>query len=125
MDMQNIAKFKQTDVASWILRIGLAFVFLYAAISGIQSPQEWVGYLPTFMTKFMAATTLLRFFEVYEFALALWLISGFYLRYAALLTALTLGGIVVTNPGQLIITFRDVGLACTALALAVMSKSGK
>lgn len=125
MGLQRMTKITQADLALWLLRIGLAFVFLYAAISGFQDPAAWVGYLPNFMTKFLAPTTLLHFFELYEFALALWLLSGWYLRYAALLTALTLGGIVVTNPGQLLITFRDVGLLFMALALALTSKSGK
>lgn len=108
-------------LAGWLLRLGLAFVFLYAAISAFRHPYEWVGYLPTFFAKSFAATTVLRAFEVVEILLAIWLLSGRYLRYAGLLAAAMLVGIVVLNPTQLIITFRDVGLALTALALAALA----
>jgi uncharacterized membrane protein YphA (DoxX/SURF4 family) len=110
------------NIASWLLRIGLATVFLYAGISSLQHPLEWVGFLPTFMTKAVAATTLIKVFAIYELGLAAWLISGKFLRYGALLCALTLAGIVVTNPSQLITTFRDIGLAFMALALFFVEK---
>ena len=115
-------KFEKINLTSWLLRIGLAFVFVYAGVASLQHPVEWIGYLPAFMTKIIATTTLIKFFAVYELALAVWLLSGKYLRYAGLLTALTLLGIVATNPTQLIITFRDVGLACMALALVFQAE---
>lgn len=106
-----------TNVTSWLLRLGLAAVFLYAGISSLQHPLEWVGFLPTFLTKAVAATTLIKVFAIYELVLAIWLISGKLLKYSALLCALTLAVIVITNPSQLITTFRDMGLAFMALAL--------
>lgn len=108
-------------IASWILRIGLAAVFLYASISSLQHPLEWVGFLPNFLTKTISATTLLKIFAVYELALAVWLLSGKLLKYSALICALTLAGIVVVNPSQLITTFRDIGLVFMAVALFFMA----
>jgi uncharacterized membrane protein YphA (DoxX/SURF4 family) len=110
------------NIASWLLRIGLAAVFLYAGISSLQHPLEWIGFLPTFMTKVVAATTPIKVFAIYELVLSIWLLSGKYLKYCALLCALTLTGIVVTNMSQLITTFRDVGLAFMALALFFVEK---
>ena len=104
-------------IVALLLRLGLALVFLYAAISSLQHPLEWEGFLPNFLTKSLSADTLVRFFSIYELALVVWLASGKYLRYCALLCTLTLFGIVVTNPSQLITTFRDVGLAFMSLAL--------
>ena len=63
---------------------------------------------------------LLRFFSVVEILLSVWLLSGKYARYAALLSAVMLGGIVLAQPGDLLITFRDIGLMFMALALASM-----
>lgn len=100
-----------------MLRLGLAAVFLYAGISSLQHPLEWVGFLPAFLTKAVAATTLLKAIAIYELGLVVWLISGKFLKYCALLCALTLAGIVISNPSQLITTFRDIGLAFMALAL--------
>jgi|SRR5579884_1242913 len=105
------------QVATWLLRAGLSVVFLYAAISSLMHPLEWVGFLPDFLTKIIAATTLLKIFAVYELALALLLLTGKFLRYCALISAITLAGIVIVNPSQLITTFRDIGLAFMALAL--------
>lgn len=116
-------KLEKLNLAPWLLRAGLAFVFAYAGVASLQHPLEWIGYLPAFMTQHVAATTLIKFFAVYELALAAWLLSGKYLRYAGLLAGLTLLGIVVTDSSQFIVTFRDVGLACMALALAAESKS--
>jgi hypothetical protein len=106
-----------SQITSWLLRVGLALVFLYAGVSSLQHPLDWVGFLPTFMTRTIAATTLIKIFAIYELVLVAWLISGKYVKYCALLCAFTLTGIVVTNTGQLITTFRDVGLAFMALGL--------
>jgi uncharacterized membrane protein YphA (DoxX/SURF4 family) len=109
-------------IAAWLLRGGLVAVFLYAGVSSLQHPLEWVGFLPHFLIAHAPAATLIRVFAIYELALTLWLATGRYLRYSALLCTLTLVGIVITNPSQLITTFRDVGLACMALALVFLEK---
>jgi uncharacterized membrane protein YphA (DoxX/SURF4 family) len=101
-----------------LLRIGLASVFIYAAVSSTLDPREWVGYLPSLATDHIQAETLLKLFSVYELVLAGWLLSGIYVRYAALLCAATLLGITVTNFSLFAISFRDIGLAFAALALA-------
>ena len=95
----------------------MAFVFLYAATSSLQHPLVWAIYLPAFLTKAIAGTALIKIVAIYELVLVAWLLSGRLLRYCALLCALTLAGIVITNPSQLITTFRDVGLVFMALAL--------
>jgi len=102
-----------------LLRIGLATVFMYAAVSSIVSPGDWISYLPHILRDHFSATALLRLFSIYELFLAVWLLSGVYVRWAGLLCAATLGGIVLTNMSLLAVTFRDVGLMCAALALAV------
>jgi hypothetical protein len=105
------------DMVSLMLRIGLAAVFLYAAVSSLRHPVEWIGFLPAFMRDMVSGATLIKIFAVYELSLAVWLLSGKRAKYAGLLSAATLAGIVVTNPGQLIVTFRDIGLVFMALAL--------
>jgi uncharacterized membrane protein YphA (DoxX/SURF4 family) len=102
---------------SWLLRLGLAFVFGYVAIASLVHPNDWVGYLPQQLKTIIPALTLLKLFSIYEILLALWLLSGKFVKIAALVTAMTLAGIVVTNPSQFAITFRDVGLIFAALAL--------
>lgn len=110
-----------TRRARVLLQVGLAAVFLYAGISSLKTPSDWVGYLPAYMTKAISAFTLVKVFAFYELILAGWLLSSKYLKPAALLSALTLGSILVVNPHQLIVTFRDIGLVFMALSLMMLA----
>lgn len=111
--------FGKQNLTGLLLRAGLSVILLYAAISSFANPQDWVGYLPGVLTDRFSADVLLKLFSVYELALAAWLLSGVYVRYAALVCVATLAGIVVTNFELFAITFRDIALIFAALALAV------
>jgi len=115
--MEQITFIKQ-NLTELLLRAGLAIILLYAAISSFANPQDWVGYLPGMLTERIPADILLKLFSIYELTLAAWLLSGVHVRYAALLCAATLAGIVVTNFELFAITFRDIALIFAALALA-------
>lgn len=110
-------KTKQKNTTNLLLRLGLAFVFSYAAIASLRQPAFWAVYLPNFLTGSISATLLIKIFAVYELGLAAWLIIGKRVRYAALLSTLTLVGIVIMNTSQFTTTFRDVGLIFMAAAL--------
>ena len=101
-----------------LLRIGLATVFVYAAVSSTLAPREWVGYLPALATEHIRPELLLKLFSLYEVMLSGWLLSGLYVRFAALLAAATLAGITLSNFELFAISFRDIGLIFAALALA-------
>jgi uncharacterized membrane protein YphA (DoxX/SURF4 family) len=111
--------FSKQNLTELLLRAGLSVILLYAAISSFANPEDWVGYLPGMLTERFSADVLLKLFSVYELMLAAWLLSGVYVRYAALLCAATLAGIVITNFELFAITFRDIALIFAALALAV------
>jgi len=110
---------KYNNYAPLFLRIGLAVVFLFAAISSFLSPSDWIGYLPKFARDIVPANVLLPIFSVVEIVLAAWLLSGVYVRFAALVCVAMLAGIVLANFSLLPISFRDIGLLFAALALAV------
>lgn len=97
-------------------------MFLYAAVASLLAPREWIGYLPSFLTEAISGSVLLKVFSVIEIALAAWLLSGVYVRYAALACAAMLIGIVVSNFNLFAISFRDIGLTFAALALAMMEE---
>ena len=115
------SKSGQKNYASLLLRIGLGLVFAYAAVGSYRHPQAWVGYLPGFIANSSHALLALKFFTFYELVLAVWLFTGYYLKYAAIVTALTLVGIVLVNHRALDITFRDIGLIFSALALLALN----
>lgn len=111
----------KTKLATLLLRIGFAIIFTYAATDSFLHPNDWVGFLPKILLQFLPGLLLLKFFAVYEYVLAAWILSGKSTKYAASLAALTLSGIVVTNFNLFIISFRDVALIFAAVALAVLS----
>lgn len=108
--------------ARWLLQIGLAAVFVYTGVGGLLQPDFWIGYLPTFLGNLIAPNVLITLFAMYELLLAIWLLSGLWLRWASLVTALTLTGIVLLNLSSFIVTFRDIGLIFMALALIFVAK---
>ena len=110
-----------------ILRWGLAFTFFYAAIASLVNPDNWIGYLPAFVGDIVPPRLALTIFSFYEIVLAALLFAGWKIRWAALLSVVTLAGITVFNltGGTFDITFRDVGLAFAALALWELVKKEK
>ncbi len=113
---------EKLNLVSLLLRIGIAFTFLYAAIGGFVIPDAWVGFLPSFMTNIIPGSILLPIFSVYEIVLSLWLLSGWRIFYPALLSAATMAGIIFSDFSVFLITFRDVAILFAALALAVLHK---
>ncbi len=110
--------------ASFFLRIGLAFVFIYAAVSAFLNPQEWIGYVPDFIGNSATRSYFLLAHDVIEFGLGLWLLSGRKTFLAAIVSSVFLAGIIFANLGAMVMVFRDVGLFFAAVALAVLSKKG-
>ena len=112
----------QQKAALILLRLGLAFVFFYAAISSFLNPNDWIGFFPILSRDFFGANLVLSAFSFYELALGFWLLSGKWQFYAGLISALTILGIIVFNLGAFDIIFRDAGLFFAALALAFLSR---
>lgn len=108
-------------LATYSLRFALAFVFFYAAYSSFVRPLDWIGYFPHFIRGFIPDQLLLQMFSLGEILLALWIISGWRVYLASLLSAAALLGITVANLAVLDVTFRDVGLAAAAVALALLT----
>ena len=109
---------------SFFLRIGLAFVFIYVAVSAFFNPESWIGFIPGFLGSSVTRGYLLFSHEITNLVLGLWLLSGKKTFYAALVACVVLAGIVLTNLNSFLIVFRDVGLFFAAVALAVLSRKG-
>ncbi|HWT55888.1 MAG TPA: hypothetical protein VN031_02545 [Candidatus Microsaccharimonas sp.] len=115
--MRLKTKRTNSEVVSWLLRIGLAACFLYAAIGAFREPSAWIYFVPHFTTKFVDAKVSLDAISVLQIAVAGWLLVGKYVRGAAALSVVLLAGIIIFNLNTLLITFRDFGLLCMAVAL--------
>lgn len=114
--MNEFPPARAAHAASLLLRIGLAFVFLYAGIAAFVEPDVWISYLPGFIQQY----GILQAFSAVQILLGLWLLSGKRQRYAASLAALMLAGIIVANFSAMDVVFRDVAIFLSAAALAVM-----
>jgi uncharacterized membrane protein YphA (DoxX/SURF4 family) len=115
-------QFQTQNLPALLLRVGLAFVFAYAAISSFREPAAWVGFVPGLVQHILQATTFLHLFALFELLLAAAFIVGKFVRYAAALAVLSLAGLVIFNLNALLVTFRDIGLACMAAALFFLEK---
>lgn len=104
-----------------LLRLSIASVFLYAAIASFIEPENWIGYFPVFLRNLLPEKILLTMFSSYEILLSLWILSGWKSFWSAILSALTLVGIIAFNISQLDIIFRDLTIIFASLALAAGS----
>lgn len=108
---------------SFILRSGLALVFLYAGVASLLDPTSWIGFIPGWLRGIIPAETFLVVHAGGEIILGLWLISGKNAYAAAIISALAMGAIIVFNLGALDIVFRDVAILGMAIALAVLNRA--
>jgi uncharacterized membrane protein YphA (DoxX/SURF4 family) len=108
--------------ADLLLRLSVAFAFLYPPVNAVIDPYSWVGYLPSFMRDLAPEMLLLHVFGIVEVVLGLWILSGRRIFYPTLVAALLLLLIVVFNLGDFQVLFRDLAIAGAALALAALRR---
>ena len=106
--------------AQLFLRLGLAFVFIYVAISAYLNPTNWIGFIPDFVI--ISKSSFLIIHSIFNLALGLWLLSNKKIFYASIVSAIALFSITIFNLGAMDIVFRDIGLLLAAIALAYLSK---
>lgn len=107
-----------------LLRVALAFAFLYPAYGFWTNPNDWVGYIPAIVKNIgLSQGVLLMLIAGLHLVIALWILSGWKIFIPSLVAAIFLGGIVYFNQNQLDILFRDISLALVALSLALGSRS--
>lgn len=107
------------SLADILLRVGVAFSFLYPPYAALRDPDGWIGYFPSFLNGVGDPVVLLHTFGVVEVVLAIWILSGWKVVCPALAAAGILIAIVVFNLPQFEVLFRDLSIAAAALALAV------
>lgn len=108
--------------ANLLLRLAIAFSFLYVAYGFWTNPNDWIGYIPAFVKNAeLTQDVLLLLIAGFHLALALWLLSGWRVFLSSVIAAAFLGSVVYFNQNQLDVLFRDISLAFAALALAFSS----
>jgi len=112
-------------LSSLLIRLGLAFVFLYAAIYMTFFPENYINYFPKFMRDLVPGYLLLHAFAVFEVVLSLFLIIGRFTFIAAIISFLTMFALTVVNMDRFSVLFRNVSIILSALALAIQSRKSK
>src|SRR3989338_586898 len=97
----------QENAAQIVLRIGVAFAFIYAAVAGFIDPDSWIGYFPDFARSMIPERTLLILWGIFEIILALWIVSGKKIFIPNVVASLSLAGLIIGNLDAMDIIFRD------------------
>lgn len=104
-----------------VLRIALAFVFLWFGFSQISDAAMWTSFVPTWATAITSAGTLVYINGIFEIIAGSLLAFGIIPRYVAALLGLHLI-IISTSLGLTAVGVRDIGLGLATLALALLGK---
>jgi hypothetical protein len=109
-----------------LLRIGVAFAFVYPAIAAYFDPFSWIGFFPILIRDlFPSDEILLHLFGLSEIVIAVWILIGKRIFIPSVLAALYLLAIVVLNISLLDVIFRDIPILLMAVALAIMHHEKK
>jgi uncharacterized membrane protein YphA (DoxX/SURF4 family) len=102
-----------------ILRVGLAFVFIWFGVNQIMEPQSWIDFVPEYITSFLHldVTTVVYLNAAFEILCGSALLLGFSTRVVALLLALHMLDITFTVGLDDSIGVRDLGLSCAMIAI--------
>ena len=106
-------------ISDLVLRIGVAFAFLFPAINALSDPYSWLGYFPKFMQGVVPDLVLLHTFGAVEVVIALWILSGKRIFWPSSIATLMLLAIVFFDSDNFQILFRDLSIAAMTLALAI------
>lgn len=115
-----------TGISDLLLRLGLAFAFLFPPVNALRDPYSWIGYFPSFVHDMLPNDMIvLHAFGIIEVVIGLWILSGRKIFVPCIVAAVMLIAIVLFNLGDFQILFRDVTIALMALALAAAHRPRK
>ena len=105
-----------------LLKAGIAFAFLYPALSAFVDPSAWIGYVPAWIDQFIPREIFLLIFSPFEIVVALGILFWDN-PLPSIVAGIMLISIVVFNSNELSVVFRDISIAITAFALAFLVRS--
>ncbi len=110
------------SLALIILRIGLGLTFLITSYFIFKNPNKWAGLILPWAKKLLPLNpkTAIILTAYYDVANGLWLISGVFLFWAALIASIHLIQVIITV-GITDAEYRDIGLLAACIALMLLS----
>jgi uncharacterized membrane protein YphA (DoxX/SURF4 family) len=114
-------KLNKEAIGVYILRLGLAIVFLYFGISQILDQSRWIYLVPDrffiFYINEVLKSKLVFINGIFDLIIALSLISGIFIRIFSILGFIHLISITIFSLGFEPSGIRDLGLAFAMLSL--------
>jgi uncharacterized membrane protein YphA (DoxX/SURF4 family) len=114
-------KLNKEDIGIYILRLGLAIVFLYFGIFQILDQSKWIYFVPDRFFNFYISEILkskIVFLNgIFDTVIALSLISGLFIKIFSFLGFIHLISITIFSLGFEPSGIRDLGLAFAMLSL--------
>ena len=114
--MQFLERLKPCAPA--VVRLAIALVFLWFGVSQLLTPEDFMGYLPSFLLTTEYAQTLVVLNGIAEIILSALLAIGLFTRPAAALLAVHLLAIVISL-GYNDIAVRDAGLLLITISILI------
>jgi len=105
----------------FLLRAGVAFSFIFPPLNAFFDPYSWIGYFPKFIKGIAPDLVLLHGFGAIEIIIAFWILSGKKIFIPSLAASAMLIAIILFNPGNFQVLFRDISIAAMSLSLAVIN----
>lgn len=108
-----------------VLRLGLAFAFIYPAVSAFIEPSNWIGFIPTFIRNLVSADIFLPIYSIAELIIGAGILLAKNPFYYTVSGAFVLGAVVILNIGSFDLVFRDVSIIGMAIALVMLNLNVK
>ena len=101
-----------------ILRIGIAFVFIWFGANELLNSPMWVGFIPAWAVSMsgLTALTVVKLNGLLELLLALFLAFGIWIRPVALILSIHLL-MIIGDVGLSAVGIRDVGLLFATISI--------
>ena len=114
--MINFSSWKEYSPA--FLRIGMGLVFLWFGSNQLINPEDWIGYLPSFLLGVARPELFMYGNGTLEVVLGVCLVAGLFVRLSAVILALHLIGII-SSLGYNAVAVRDFGLMMATIVVAL------
>ena len=114
--MLNSMKYNKQEIGLTMLRISLAFVFLWFGFSQLENAALWTSFVPAWAINFMDAGSLVLLNGLFEIILGTLLAFDKFTRFVALILGLHLL-VISSGLGLTAIGVRDIGLSLATISL--------
>lgn len=112
----------RTFLATFMLRIALAFALLYPAVMSFINQEKWASALPALITSLIPAKTFLIIFAGYEFLFALLILIKPDPFAPCIIVFLVSAALSVLSFRDFDVIYPNVTLAFAALSMAFLGK---